>query len=204
MNGDVVSLLNNTANSVATANASIPVSNPADGLLSQGYIIPSLMQVEKNFNGQGLVQGAPGTIDSGNIVSQTNPAFNSSLYAQYIAPGGYAQSQLPNLTTQEPTTGASSYYGGAGGTYAKSFYNGGDTVGNTNGIAITTNNYIFGNFNQNGVRDLSAVESGLSADEALISADISAGRDCSRQRVHYRWRLQWRRRRAQRPGIRHQ
>ena len=115
VNGDVVSLLNNTANSVATANASIPVSNPADGLLSQGYIIPSLMQVEKNFNGQGLIQGTPGTIDTGSIVSQTNPAFNSTLYAQYTATGGYAKTQLPDLTTQEPTTGASSYYGGTGG-----------------------------------------------------------------------------------------
>jgi hypothetical protein len=162
--GDVVAVLNNTANSVATASTASTPANPADGLLSQGYIIPSLMQVEKNFNGQGLVNSTSGQIDSGSITSQTNPNFNSSLYSLYAAPGGYGQSALPVLTSQEPTTGTGSTYGGKGGTFAKSFFNGG-------AINITNNNYIGGNFNQNGIRDYSALQSALNADKALIAAD---------------------------------
>jgi len=131
------------------------------------------MQVEKAYNGEGLVQGAPGTIDTGNITSTANPNYNSTLWGEYIASGGYAQSQLPVLTSNEPTTGSGSYYGAAGNSYSKSFYNSGD--GTTTGIAITNNNYLFGNFNQNGIRDYNAVKSALNADEALISADIAAG-----------------------------
>jgi hypothetical protein len=167
--GDVVSLLNNTANSVATANSATSPVNPADGLLSQGYIIPSLMQVQKNFNGEGLNNSVAGQIATGSIVSQTNPNFNAALYATYSAPGGYGQSALPNLTTQEPTTGTGSQYGAKGGTFAKSFYNGG-------AISITANNYLFGNFNQTGTRDFnSAVKSALAADRALITADLAVG-----------------------------
>ena len=171
--GDVVAMLNNTANSVATANASTAPANPADGLLSQGYIIPSLMQVQKNLDGQGLNNSVAGQIATGSIESQTNPSFNAALYATYTAAGGYAQTALPNLTTQEPTTGTGSTYGGKGGTFAKSQYNGG-------AISITNNNYLFGNFNQDGTaqggsdstaRDFNAVKSALAADEALIAAD---------------------------------
>jgi PEP-CTERM motif len=170
--GDVVTLLNNVANSVATASGASTPANPADGLLQQGYIIPSLMQVKKNFDGQGLINSIPGQIDTGQIESQSNlPAdggnFNQGLYNTYAST--YGPSALPNLTTQQPTTGTGSTYGGAGGTFAKNFYNGG-------AIPITANNYLFGNFNQNGVRDYNAaVKSALDADVALITADQAVG-----------------------------
>ncbi len=170
--GDVVALLNNTANSVATGTNTTSPADPADGLLSQGYIIPSLMQVQKNFNGEGLDNSVAGQIATGSIVSQTNANFDAAAYAAYSGAGGYGPSALPNLTTQQPTTGTGSTYGGKGGTFARSFFN---SAGGA-AIAITNNNFLFGNFNQNGVRDYnSAVKSALSADRALISADQAVG-----------------------------
>ncbi|MDP9175236.1 MAG: hypothetical protein M3O30_15415 [Planctomycetota bacterium] len=167
-NGDVVTVLNNTGLSVATAASASTPANPADGLLSQGYIIPSLMQVKKNIDGQGLIN-TPGQVDTGRIVSQSNlpvdgGSFNQSLYNSYSAAGGFGPSALPDLTSQQPTTGTGSTYGGKGATFARSFYNGG-------AIAITDNNYLFGNFNQNSDRDFNAVKSALAAAQALISAD---------------------------------
>jgi len=172
--GDVVAILNNTATSVATATTASSPANPADGLLSQGYIIPQLMQVFKNQDGQGLNNSAAGAVDTGSIQSQSNlpgngGSFDQTLYNLYSAPGGYGPSALPDLTTQEPTTGTGSTYGGKGSTFAKNFFNGG-------AINITNNNYLFGNFNQNGVRDYNAaVKSALSADRALITADQAVG-----------------------------
>jgi hypothetical protein len=173
--GDVVTVLNQTANSVATADSPTPADS-ADGLLSQGYLIPQLMQVQKNFNGQGLNNSVPGQIATGQIESQTNPNYNSTLWSDYLS--GTYPSALPDLTTQEPTTGTpASTYGGAGGTYSTEFYNSG--AGGVSpqkvGISITGNNYIFGNFNQNGIRDFNAVKSALAADEALIAADQAVG-----------------------------
>ncbi len=169
--GDVVTMLNQTANSVATGNSSSPADS-ADGLLSQGYLIPQLMQVQKNFNGQGLNNSVAGQIATGSITSQVNSSFNSSLFAAYTGPGGFS-STLPDLTTLPAvTTGSGSTYGGKGSTDARSFYN---SAGGA-AIAITTNNFVFGNFNQNGTRDFNAaVKSGLAADRALITADLAVG-----------------------------
>jgi hypothetical protein len=165
--GDVVTLLNQTANSVSTALSSTSPADSADGLLQQGYLVPQLMAVEKNLNGQGLINGTAGQIDTGHIQSQTNPNYNGTLFGDY-ADSSYT-SALPDLTTQEPTTGNGSTYGGGEGQYAATNHLYNSTGGAA--TAITTNNYIFGNFNQNGDRDFNAVKSALNADEALIQAD---------------------------------
>jgi hypothetical protein len=170
--GDLVALLNNTATSVATGTNPTSPADPADGLEQQGYLVPSLMQVEKNFNGQGLTQESNGGVDQGSIVSQANPSYNAAAFAAYSS--GYGPSALPVLGTV--TTGSGSTYGGAGSSQAlgTGVING-DTNGSTSGIGIDTTNYIFGNFNQNGIRDFSAVKSAVAADQALIGADITAG-----------------------------
>jgi hypothetical protein len=176
--GDAVSLLNQAENSVATAFSTATPADVADGLLSQGYLVPSLMQVQKNINGQGLDNSVAGQVATGHITSQTNPNFSSSLYATYSGTAAYT-AKLPDLTTLPAvTTGAGgSTYGGKGGTFARANYNGG-------AIVLTSNNYLFGNFNQNGTaqggndltaRDYSAVKSALNADKALLQADITAG-----------------------------
>jgi hypothetical protein len=176
--GDAAGLLNQASNSVATAFSTATPADVADGLLSQGYLVPSLMQVQKNINGEGLNNSTPGQVATGNIVSQTNPNFSSSLFATYSGTAAYT-AKLPDLTTLPTvTTGAAgSTYGGKGGTFARGNYNGG-------AITLTANNYLFGNFNQNGsaqsgsdstARDFNAVKSALNADKALLQADITAG-----------------------------
>ncbi len=171
--GDVVALLNNTSESVASGTNPTSPADPADGLEQQGYLVPTLMAVEKNFNGQGLIQ-ENGAVDQGNIVSQTNPSYNAAAFAAYSQAGGYGQTALPVLGTV--TTGTGSTYGGAGSSQAlgAGVING-DTNSSSTGIGIDSTNYIFGNFNQNGIRDFSAVKSAVAADQALIGADITAG-----------------------------
>ncbi|HEY1922662.1 MAG TPA: dockerin type I domain-containing protein, partial [Tepidisphaeraceae bacterium] len=164
--GDVVTMVNQSENSVANGNSPTP-ADTGDGLLSQGYLIPQLMQVQKNLNGEGLDNSVAGQIATGSIVSQANPNFNASLFATYSS-GPYA-AKLPDLTTLTAvTTGTGSTYGSKGSAFARNFFNGG-------AITITNNNYVFGNFNQNGVRDYNAIKSALSADRALITADQAVG-----------------------------
>jgi hypothetical protein len=163
--GDVVTVINQAENSVAFNNSVTP-ADAADGLLDNGYLLPQIMQVTKNLNGEGLNNSVAGQIATGSIVSQTNPNYNASEYNAWVA-DGEASSQLPILGAV--TTGSGSTYGGKGGTFAKSLFNGG-------AISITNNNYLFGNFNQNGVRDYNAaVKSALAADRALITADQAVG-----------------------------
>jgi hypothetical protein len=166
--GDVVTVLNQAENSVAFNNAITP-ADAADGLLDNGYMLPQLMQVTKNLNGEGLNNSVAGQIATGSITSQANPNYDAGQFSDYVA-SGVAASQLPDLTTLAAvTTGTGSTYGGKGGTFARSFFNGG-------AINITNNNFLFGNFNQTGTRDFnSAVKSALSADRALITADQAVG-----------------------------
>ncbi len=167
--GDVVTVINQAENSVAFNNSVTP-ADTADGLLDNGYLLPQIMQVTKNLNGEGLNNSVAGQIATGSIVSQTNPNYNASEYNAWVA-DGEASSQLPMLgaVTTGLTGSGGSTYGGKGGTFARSFYNGG-------AINITNNNYLFGNFNQNGVRDYNAaVKSALAADRALITADQALG-----------------------------
>jgi hypothetical protein len=174
-NGDVVTLLNNAASSLANSGAAILPGNPADGLISQGYLVPQLMQVKKNLDGQGLsntVLDANG-VDTGTVLSQSNTVANGgnydpNFYNSYVGTASLtAKMSVDNPATVTIGNGASTY-GDKGATFAKNYYNGG-------AIPITMNNYIFGNFNQNGTRDFNAaVKSGLAADRALIAADQAA------------------------------
>ena len=174
-NGDVVTLLNNAASSLANSGAAILAGNPADGLISQGYLVPQLMQVKKNIDGQGLnnhVLDANG-VDTGTVLSQSNTVANGgnydpNFYNSYVGTASLtAKLSVDNPAAVTIGNGASTY-GDKGATVAKNYYNGG-------AIPITMNNYIFGNFNQNGTRDYNAaVKSGLAADRALIAADQAA------------------------------
>lgn len=162
--GDVASLLNQNELSANIAIGSASAADAADGLIANGYVLPNVMQVTKAMNGQGLNNSVQGAIDTGSITTTANPNYNSSLAS--AANLEYATS-LPILSTT-PVTGMGSHYGDQGSSTSQGFYNGG-------AIAITSNNYLFGNFNQDGVRDFSAVKTALNACEALISSDISVG-----------------------------
>ena len=182
--GSVLALINNTENSVSTAPGALHPLNPADGLLQQGYLIPSLMQVSKQFNGQGLSNSTAGAIDTGSITSSSNLVanggnFNQTLYNSYIT-SGYQSA----MTVGDPTTvfagSSSSYYGGNTNvaTPAAGVFNGNIPITDQtgfDGVANHGGNWMFGNFNQNGVRDYSAVQTALPALRALISADQGVG-----------------------------
>ena len=159
---DVRNLLNNTLNSVVAFNGSSAAS-PAAGLTSQGYIIPQLMAVQKAQNGLNIA-GLPSQIVA-------NPGYNASA-------GGTAFASLVTALTTNPgasiTTGNNSFYGGsslaAGGPVAGSVvgFNGSSFNGQ---IPITSANYLFGNFNQTGVRDYDAVV--VQAQKAQAALDAS-------------------------------
>ena len=147
--GDVRNLLNNSLNSVATYNGSTG-SSPAGGLTTQGYIIPQLLAVQKAQNGLNQ-PGLPSRIVA-------NPGYNAS------AGGALFGTLVNQLATGAPgsvTTGSGSFYGGtslaaggvAGGTTATGF----NGQGFNGQIPITGANYLFGNFNQTGVRDYDSV-----------------------------------------------
>lgn len=120
------------------------VGNPADQLLATGFVLPQMMMVEKNVDG--LNQ------------STANPSFNSTLRNEFLA-SSYAANFTPD-SASSVTSGVGSTYGNAGNNTA--LFNG--------QIPITAQNYLFGNFNQNGVRDFSAVQTALGAAKTLYNS----------------------------------
>lgn len=138
---------------VLSAVKDLPVSsvaNPAFGLINKGFILPQFMQVEKPMDGIGL--------------SQPNPSYDSTRSGQYLSD----PSSTKFVTQAAPdsvTTGAGDIYGGAA-----------STAGFNGTIPITASNYMFGNFNQNGVRDYdSVVIEAQKAQAAMESGTTPAG-----------------------------
>ena len=152
---DVQQLINNTQNSVSNqafymSNGTSTAASPAAGLLTQGYITPQLMQVMKSQNGLNVAGTASAIV--------ANPSYNASL-----ASGSAFNSLVTSLTmdgggtASNVTTGTGSFYGGSSafGSGVNGSY--GNVGGAQGQIKITSSNYLFGNFNQNGVRDYDAV-----------------------------------------------
>jgi hypothetical protein len=104
-----------------------------------------MMAVEKNVDGVNQ--------------SVANPIFNSTLRTQFLA-----SSYAANFNPVDPsmvTNGTNAYYGQAGTNVT--------AMTDSEHISITPQNYLFGNFNQNGVRDYSAVQTALGAAKALYN-----------------------------------
>jgi hypothetical protein len=162
--GDVKAVINNTLNSVQSFNGSLPAS-PAAGLATQGYILPQLMQVRKNEDGLNQA-GLPSQIVPNDVAhgADSRTAYNSSI--------SVPAALVTAMNMGDPTgvsSGVSSQYGGSSAASSVSGFNG--------QIAITASNYLFGNFNANGVRDYdAAVVQSQKAQAALESsgAGISA------------------------------
>ncbi len=182
-NGDVKALEANTVNSVAayvinTSNGSV-VSNasPAAGLLSQGYIIPQLDAVTKAQNGLNVAGTASAIVP--------NPQYNTSNAAALTALAN-SSGLVAKMANGDPATvtsgSASSVYGGSSaGAAGPANFNGVIQITSANGGA--GGNYLFGNFNQTGVRDYDAVvvaaqkaQAALEASGAGVSALTRPGR----------------------------
>ena len=150
--GDVGAFLNNITQTVASySNGSIAASiaNPADGLLANGYMLPGLLTNTKAYSGGPLISN---NLTPDQVALQQ--AIKGAYSAKYTTDGTNADNSS--------TIGTNSTYGALG------------TTGTLNGaVKITAANYLLGNFNQNGTRDLSSVETAVGAALALRHADPS-------------------------------
>jgi hypothetical protein len=118
-------------------------ANPADGLVNTGFVLPQYMAVSKDVDGGATT---PRTQASDYSTFRSFQATNYTI--------NNSGSSLTSLSPDRIKSGTSAY-------------------GNVaSGIPITaptanTGNWLFGNFNQNGIRDLAAVKSALAAQAAL-------------------------------------
>jgi hypothetical protein len=171
-NGDIAKLRNNVLDSV---NATFPnqssINTPADQLLNKSFILPQMMLVSKPTD------GAASSDVSGIVVNgKTHAQWRNDFLGDPNLPG--------NFNTAAPTSvtsGNGSKYGVVTGTTSLAPGNSGDVAitaqdisGNSTGAAAAPKgNYLFGNFNQTGVRDYSAVMAGQVADAKLFAAGES-------------------------------
>jgi hypothetical protein len=179
-NGDVKALLNNTLTSVAAfTNAGVSTAaSPAAGLMNSGYIIPQLMEVRKAENGQEYTYVDPNPASPTYGQTITTPyepnttGFGATTLTQYNSSLSPTSGLINTLAMGDPTQvtsgSASSVYGGNKvRTSAPNFQD---------QIKLTSANYLFGNFNENGVRDFgAAVVQAQVAQNALETGGSPAG-----------------------------
>ncbi|MDB5321605.1 MAG: hypothetical protein JWN40_3236 [Phycisphaerales bacterium] len=150
--GDVRAFINNVTQTVsAYPNLSASIANPADGLLANGYALPGLLDKQRDYDG--------GTLYSQNLTAQ-QLALRDQIKAAY----GFNFTTDGTNADNGSTIGSSATYGALG---VSSAVNG--------AIPITSANYLLGNFNQDGRRDLSAVKESVNAALSLRHADVLAG-----------------------------
>jgi hypothetical protein len=170
--GDVAAFLSNIVNSVGTAAAGVTTTsaaNPADELFANGYLIPGLLDYTRQTDGGAIT---PVTLTSGQLSeqSQVNSNFGNLLTTdntsasnnQTIGSGAYygaANSGTPTINGNIPITAKDVTVNGSG------VITGWSSASNKD-LTAAGGNYLFGNFNQNGVRDLSSV---LQAANAALS-----------------------------------
>jgi hypothetical protein len=171
-NGDIVKLRNNV---LASVNAHFPnpatFNDPADQLLANSFLLPQMMLIDKATDG-----GSTSDV-SGNMVNgQTHSQWRSAALAE------------PTVTTNFNTVAAGSITAGVGANYGVTSAPTSLAAGAVNipitaqdvpaGTATTGSfaaggNYLFGNFNQNGVRDFDAVKKAQAAQAALFASDAN-------------------------------
>jgi hypothetical protein len=142
---DVADFRANVLTSVSAFPSTSSISNAADGLLNKSFILPAMMQKAKTVDGIGT--------------SFANPGYNSGLRSLFLTTPSYTV----NFNVADPTTVTT----GSSATYGKA----GNNTGLYNGqIPINGTNYLFGNFNKNGVRDFAALQTAVTSQAALVSS----------------------------------
>ena len=146
VNNDVKNFRNNvltSANTYPSTNiSSANTLSPADSLLSNGFIPLQLLQKTKNLNGIGQAVSQTSSANY-NGVASADFLNNSSLTVKFAINNGQSATTI--------TAGSGTTYNGGG----------------TSGVAVTNANYLVGNFNQLGTRDLAALQTALAANKAL-------------------------------------
>lgn len=170
--GDISKLRNNILNSV---NATFPnqasLNTPADQLLFNSFILPQMMLVAKPLDGA-TTSDVSATVVNG----QTHAQWRAALLGDSTVTAKFNTTAAVNVTA-----GNSSQYGVASGANGLAAGNAGSvliTAQDSSGIATSAaaapkGNYLFGNFNQNGVRDYSAVIGSQKAQARLFAAGES-------------------------------
>jgi hypothetical protein len=143
-------LRQNVANSSATFPAP-SVATAADALLGTGVLPTKFMAVTKSFDG-GAVTANPG--QDAFLTSELLTRADTKTYRN-----NFAVAPASAITTGS----SSAVYGGAGTLPSGTAATGGR-------IAITASNYLFGDFNQDGVRDFSDLAGMTAAQEKLNGA----------------------------------
>jgi hypothetical protein len=174
--GDVAAFISNIVNSVGTANAGLTAAsanNPADGLIATGFLPAGLLDWTRVTDG-GTITPVTLTTAQQNEQNAVNSNYGYLFTTDNsINPNSYA--------SNNETIGSSATYG-AGNASGTPAINGAipitatDASGNpvANGVIAPGGNYLFGNFNQNGVRDFSAVEQSVNAALSLAQVDVVA------------------------------
>ena len=170
--GDVAKFVSNILNSQATYASLTTFNDPADAFLNNSYLLPNLLR-----NSRDPTTGA----------ITPNPTYSQAAFdaAAPIYANLFDADNAASYGKVTETVGNRSYYGGAA---TNSNGSAGTSPSNFNGpIPITAfnadgsaaadgtlaprGNWLFGNFNQTGVRDFSAVRSALSAAKALYAVE---------------------------------
>jgi hypothetical protein len=141
-NNDVANFRANVLSSVATFPRPQSAATPADALVDQSFILPQFMAKRKDADGINQ--------------SHDNPGYDATLSGQFLG-----SSLVDRFTPDAPNTvtkGSSSTYGAT-------------APAGTGAIAITEQNYLFGNFRQTGVRDFAAVKAAQDAQAKLFALD---------------------------------
>ena len=167
--GDVAKFLDNLLNSQGSYQTLSTFNDPADAFLNNSYLLPNLLQNSR---------------DPSTGVITPNPSYNSAAFtkASSLYSNKFNANYSGSYGKDAETIGLGSNYGSAyaGGQSPATFnVNIPITALNADGSAASDTtlapggNWLFGNFNQNGVRDLSSVESGLAAARALWNIEPS-------------------------------
>jgi hypothetical protein len=172
--GDVAAFISNIVNSAGTAAAGLgtaSVNNPSDNLFVNGFLIPGLLDYTRAVDGANI---SSVTLNAAALTEQQNVKNNYGFF--------FTTDSTPGAGTE--TIGTSAHYGDGGLSYngqvvTTSALNGTiaitakDSSGNSvgDGTVAPAGNYLFGNFNQNGVRDYSAVLEAVNAALSLHHVD---------------------------------
>jgi hypothetical protein len=153
---DVADVIHNITSAVA--NQPLPtttsLANPADALLANGFIVPQLMLVQKSTDG----------LNASSVNANYNSAYRNNVFLTDPA----TPTRFNAVDPSTVTSGTSSTYGNvtpAGGQGVIKI-----TDDPTAATPHTGGNWLFGNFNQNGVRDLSAVQAAQDAQAKLFAS----------------------------------
>jgi hypothetical protein len=142
-NADVAHLRQNVLSSVATFPHTSTVATPADALVDNSFILPQFMQVNKGQDG--INQSAP------------NALYDSTLSGQFLASPALVSKFNPDDPATVTKGGSTSTYGGV-------------APAGAGAIAMTGQNYLFGNFRQNGIRDFEAIKAAQDAQAKLFAS----------------------------------